>query len=286
MTGILGALLGAGLLLIVSPWLWPRGRRSVRGAGRVSRIADRLTRAGFPGIAPGAFVAVSVLLGVASGALVQAVIGLPAVAAIALVAGGVGPWQVAGWRARTRVRTHRALWPEVVDHLVASVRAGRPLPDAIAALAEEGPAPLRPGFALFERRWRESGTMGVALDALKRHFADSTADRLFEIVRMARQVGGTELPGVLRDLSVALRQDLALRAEVEARQSWVTNAAKLGVTAPWIVLVLLATRPEAARAYNTPAGLVLILGALVVTLVAYRVMIAIGRLPDEQRWFG
>jgi tight adherence protein B len=32
-------------------------------------------------------------------------------------------------------------------------------------------------------------------------------------------------------------------------------------------------------------GIVVILGALAVTLIAYRVMLAIGRLPEEQRWF-
>jgi tight adherence protein B len=51
------------------------------------------------------------------------------------------------------------------------------------------------------------------------------------------------------------------------------------------VLLLLATRPEAAIAYNTAAGAVLIIGGLVVSVVAYRVMLAIGRLPEERRWF-
>jgi tight adherence protein B len=172
-----------------------------------------------------------------------------------------------------------------VDHLVAAVRAGMPLPDALAALAETGPPPLRPGFRRFEERWRRTGTVGPALDDLKQHLADPTADRLIEVLRMAREVGGTELPSVLRDLAAHLRQDLALRAEVEARQSWVTNAGKLGLAAPWIVLGLLATRPEAARAYATPQGTVLLLAAAGVTLVAYRVMLAIGRLPEDRRWF-
>jgi tight adherence protein B len=127
--------------------------------------------------------------------------------------------------------------------------------------------------------------VGAAFDAAKAHVADPTSDRLFEILRMARQVGGTELPSVLRDLAGHLRQDLALRAEVEARQSWVTGAGKLGLAAPWVVLVLLATRPEAARAYGSPAGAVLVLSAAAVTAVAYRVMLALGRLPEDRRWF-
>ena len=79
--------------------------------------------------------------------------------------------------------------------------------------------------------------------------------------------------------------ELAVRSEVEARQSWVVNAARLGVAAPWIVLLLLASRPEAAAAYNSPPGWLVLGVGLVVTVVAYRVMIALGRLPEERRWF-
>jgi tight adherence protein B len=283
---LLGAVGGTGLVLVASPWLWPRRERARAAAGRwTAAVEDRLGRAGFPSTAPGVFVAMSAVLGVGAAALVLALTGLTAVAALTLLVGALTPWAVAGWRARSRQRAARGLWPEVVDHLVASIRAGMPLPDALASLSERGPSALRPGFTRFEERWRRTGTVGPALDDLKQHFADPTADRLIEVLRMAREVGGTELPSVLRDLAVHLRQDLALRAEVEARQSWVTNAGKLGLAAPWIVLGLLCTRPEAATAYGTPQGTILLLAAAGVTVVAYRVMLAIGRLPEDRRWF-
>jgi tight adherence protein B len=283
---LLGALGGIGLVLVLAPVLRPRRAAPAKGARSWSgAVEERLGRAGLPRLAPGVFVATSLALGAALGAIVLAVTGLAAAAGLALVVGALAPWTVAGARARSRARAARALWPEVVDHLVTALRAGMPLPDAIAALAGQGPAPLRPGFRRFEERWRRTGTVGPALDGLKEHFADPTADRLVEVLRMAREVGGTELPAVLRDLAAHLRQDLAVRAEVEARQTWVTNAGKLGLAAPWIVLALLATRPEAARAYATPGGTVLLLVAAVVTVAAYRVMLAIGRLPEDRRWF-
>ena len=42
---------------------------------------------------------------------------------------------------------------------------------------------------------------------------------------------------------------------------------------------------DTAAAYNTAAGGILIVGGLGVTVVAYRLMIAIGRIPEERRWF-
>ena len=60
-------------------------------------------------------------------------------------------------------------------------------------------------------------------------------------------------------------------------------AARLAVAAPWIVLALLATRPEAAAAYNTPAGFAVLAVGGACTVVAYLVMLRIARLPDDPR---
>lgn len=120
---------------------------------------------------------------------------------------------------------------------------------------------------------------------MKERLGDPIADRILETLRMSREVGGNELPTVLRALAAHLRQEAAIRGEVEARQSWVMNAARLGAAAPWVILALLATRPEAAAAYNTSTGIAVIVGGLVVTVIAYRLMIALARLPEERRWF-
>jgi tight adherence protein B len=45
-------------------------------------------------------------------------------------------------------------------------------------------------------------------------------------------------------------------------------------------------RPEGAEAYGTPEGMLVICLGAFVSVVAYRVMIRIGRLPEPGRWFG
>lgn len=55
------------------------------------------------------------------------------------------------------------------------------------------------------------------------------------------------------------------------------------MAAPWVVLAMLSLRPEAVAAYDTTAGLVVLAVGGGVSLVAYRVMLRIGRLPDDQR---
>lgn len=289
MSLLLGALLGIGLLLCASPLLWPAlvavAGDSRAGNGRSNSIRDVLNQAGFSRVPLSVFVALSACTGLAAGAVAEVLFGVLALDAGVVVAGFALPFAIVRWRAQSRRRAARTVWPDAVDHLVSAVRSGIALPDSVSTLAHAGPMASRSAFAEFEAGYRATGNFGLSINALKARLADPVADRILETLRMSREVGGSDLTRVLRNLSAYLRDDAAIRAEVAARQSWVMNAAKLGVAAPWVVLLLLASRPEAALAYNTPQGTLLILGGLGVTILAYRIMLAIGRLPEERRWF-
>jgi tight adherence protein B len=248
-------------------------------------MRERLVQAGLAQVTPAMVVVVSAILGAAVVATTFAALGVIVLAVAAGLAAALLPSLVIGWRARAHRRAARVVWPDVVDQLVSAVRSGLALPDGIVTLSTTGPVITRAAFASFAADYRVTGNFGECLDELKLRLADPVADRILETLRMSREVGGSELTTILRNLSVYLRQETAIRSEVEARQSWVMNAAKLGVAAPWIVLVLLATRPEAAAAYNSAGGAMLIAIGLVVSFVAYRVMISIGRLPEDRRWF-
>ena len=283
---ILGSVLGCGILLLAAPLLWPR--RATRPQVRPSAsdvIRTRLTQAGFESVPVAVFLTLSALVAVIAAALCQVLLGVTAITIAAGVAGAMLPTLLVMVKAQARRQATRTVWPDVVDHLVSAVRSGLALPDSVSSLARNGPPETREAFAAFEREYRATGSFSHAIDTLKDSLADPVADRILETLRMAREVGGSDLTQVLRSLATWLRQDAAIRQEAEARQSWVVNAAKLGVAAPWIILVLLASRPEAALAYNSATGLIVIVSGLAVSVVAYRVMIAVGKLPEEKRWF-
>ena len=88
---------------------------------------------------------------------------------------------------------------------------------------------------------------------------------------------------MLRTLSELLRADARTRAELETRQGWVVNAARLAVAAPWAVLLLLGTQSQTLQAYDSPGGTLLLAIGGGVCVVAYRLMLRIGRLPEERR---
>ncbi len=286
MTFVWGAVLAAGLLLMLSPWLWPAGSRRHTVTARRGRIARLLEDAGMSRVSVASIVVVAGVCGAVAAAVAWLIAPVAALALVAAAAGALAPFTWLQARRSKLRRTRRGLWPDVCDLLIASVRAGMSLPDAVASLADSAPAELRPAFAGFARDMAASGHFDSSVQRLKTNLADPVADRIVETLRMARQVGGTELTAVLRALASSVRADAALRAEVESRQSWIRGAAVLGVIAPWVILAMLAMRPEGARAYGSPGGIVLILVGAAVSLLAYRLMIRLGRLPEPRRWFG
>ena len=174
-------------------------------------------------------------------------------------------------------------WPDAVDQLASAVRAGLALPEAVADLARRGPEPLRLAFLEFDGEYRATGSFSRALDSLQDVLSDSVADRVCASLRIARDVGGNDLGNVLRTLSTLLREEMRTRGEISARQSWTVNAARISVAAPWVTLVLLCTRPEAVAAFTTWTGTFVLAGSALVSVIAYRLMRRLGRLPAPER---
>lgn len=280
MGALVGLGVGLGLMLVWSAFFLPR---STTPTARTGRTADLLSRAGLGGVSVAGFVVLCLVCGVVAAALLQAVSGTPPVAVVFGLMGAWFPVGVVAGRARRRQRELAEVWPEAVDNLVSAVRAGMSLPDALTALGSRGPEPLRPAFDQFALDYQVTGRFGECLDRLKDRLADPVGDRVIEGLRVAREVGGGELGRLLRDLSAYLRDDLRTRSELESRQAWTVNGARLAVAAPWLVLLMMSFQSDVIRRYASPAGVVVLTIGAVACVVAYRLMMRIGRLPVERR---
>lgn len=281
----IGLLLGLGLLLI---WVacWEGAARAPRRTAWTTwseRLHDDLIRVGLGTVPPIAVPGICVGLGLLVAVTIASISGAGVIALALGAAASVVPLAVLTGAAQRRRIELREVWPEVVDHINSAVRAGLSLPEALVQVGQKGPEALRDPFVEFARDYQASGDFSSALDRLKVRLADPVGDRIIEALRITRDVGGTDLGQLLRTLSAFLREDARTRAELEARQSWTVNASRLALAAPWIVLGLMATRPEAAQAYDTPSGLVVILCGAIISVVAYRVMLRIARLPQDER---
>jgi tight adherence protein B len=250
---------------------------------RRQRLHNWMTRAGVGRVSIGQLVAVCLAIATVTGMSLFALTHAFWLALTFAVLTGYLPVAVLKARHARRVRERREVWPDAIDNLVSAVRAGMSLPDAVSILAERGPEALREPFGHFAAAYAATGRFGEALEQVKEELADPAADRVFEALRVTREVGGSELGRTLRTLSAFLRDEHRVRRELEARQSWVIVAARLAFATPWFVLVLLATKPEAVAAYQRPAGAVVIAVGAVLATAGYRLMLRIGRLPTEER---
>ena len=178
-----------------------------------------------------------------------------------------------------------AAWPEVIDHLMSGIQSGLSLTESLAGLSTRGPEVLRPAFTQFKVTLYGSGDLTQSIKELKALFSHHGSDQIFEALIISKALGGSELLQILRALGDFLRQDLALRREIEVKHGWIKNSAHLSAAAPWILLLLLSTQPSTAAAYSTFSGAMILSAGLVMTAIAYIWMNRLGRLPQTPRVF-
>lgn len=264
---VVGLALGLGIFVLVVP----------RERIRVSRVA----LSAHPWRAIAASVALA-LLGYVCAVSLTGVLGLGF--ALGALGASVLPWWTAR-RNRRRAEEAQACFPELIETLIARVRSGDTVMAALGVAAQSAPPSISDPARACDESYRMTGNVTVALDDLKRTWADSTGDLLVETLRVAHATGGSNTVVVLRDLADQIRMDRNTRRDIEAKQSWVRVAARVGVAAPWVVLIFLSFRPEAATAYNSPTGLAVLIVGLGLSVCAYWSMLALGRTTVTRRVF-
>lgn len=282
MGAVVGLVAGIGLLLIALAF-GTDGQRLRSRPRRDSRVQELIRAAAIPRLTPAGLIGACAGSALLVGSLALIVTAVPMVAVLAAVGSACVPILLLRRRIGQQAKARQESWPDAVDQLASAVRAGLALPEAVSDLGRRGPTSLRYSFQEFDVEYRATGSFSLGLEALQDALADPVADRVCASLRIARDVGGSDLGHVLRTLSALLREDLRTRGEITARQSWTVNAARISVAAPWLTLALLCTRPEAVAAFTSWTGTFILAGSALVSFVAYRLMRRLGRLPVPER---
>ena len=257
MGAFVGLLAGLGVLLVWHGLSAPTRARSARMSGAKTR--ELLAQAGLPGVSPARLVAAQVALGLVAGAITFVVTQSISVSLVFVT-----------FRRRRAAAPGHETAPQAPGRPARALARGRRQPDLrrprrpVAAggarrrSARAGRSRCGSRFVSSAPTTGPPGGSTSRLDRLKDALADPVGDRVVESLRVAREVGGTDLGRLLSTLSAFLRDDARTRAELLARQSWSVNAARMAVAAPWLVLLLLATQRETLQAYDTPTGTVIL----------------------------
>lgn len=194
----------------------------------------------------------------------------------ALVVGviaGVVPYLVVSVLRSLRIRRFEEQFPEAVELIARSMRAGHAFTSGIRTAAEELPTPAGPEFKLLYERQN----FGAPLPDALRAFADRvpTIDARFFVtaVLTQREVGGN-LAEILDRLASVMRQRFRIRREVQTKSAHGRMTAYVLAAMPPVLAILMAfINPEQIRTLlSDPLGLRILGGAAVLQVLGILVV--------------
>lgn len=253
LAGLLGALLAAGVVLLVAG-LRRRPGRSGRRAGSRPAIGRRLRALGRthgPRLA----------LGAVAGIGFAAVTGMGAMALVVPIA-------VVGLPMLLSAPPNRDIeMLEVLDRwvrgLAATLPTGRSISDAIRVSVRNAPALLAGPLTLLVARLDERWTTPEALRAMADELDSPDADAVLAALALAAERGGTGATATLHALADSIQDRLKAQREIEterAKPRIVVRQVTI-VTVAALALALVFAR-EFFAPYGTPAGQAILLALL------------------------
>jgi Flp pilus assembly protein TadB len=204
--------------------------------------------------------------GIAVTLLALGLTGVPAAAVALGSMGAVVPVAAATVRA---TREHEAIadaWPDFIALIRSNLASGASLPEAFGAAGRESGDRLAAAADRVTEATRRGAGFVAVLSDLQADFADPLADRVFASLAAAHRTGGSRVGVVLGALGTSIADELRLRKAHRAALTQQRLTAAVALVAPWALLMLtLATNPQAADVYRTASGVRVIVAGLLAT---------------------
>lgn len=237
-------------------------RRLLDGAGQPLGLSA------FLGLC-GASAATGVLL--ASWFFGDALLGLP------LIGSAIVPWLWLLWRRRARMRRFELMFPEALDLLSRSLRAGHALSAGLHMVGEELADPVGPEFERISEEIRLGLDMPQALANLTDRLDVPEIPFFVTALVIQRETGGN-LAEIIDNLSRVLRERHSMHGKVRAVTAQTRWSANLLVCAPFAFTgaMALMRRDYISPLWETPSGHKLSMIALVLVLLGWAVCRRVG----------
>lgn len=247
-----------------------------------------LARAGLAHLPPHWLLLITLGAGLGSALIIQLLIGLPLATLAALPGGPFALWAYLSWRYHAQQRLRHEAIVEAVLTMERALATNTTVIGGLEILATSGPEPLQAEFQRVVGEVNRAGMpLMIALRGLRRRLADPVADDFVDALMQAVERGGSGLARSLESLADQALADQAIRREAEALQAGNQFGALIvigGTIALFVILRRL--NPEYMRFYDEWYGQVVAAGGATGLFLAYKWMLAIGRLPSEPRLTG
>lgn len=253
------------------------------GAPRFRRIQEFLVQAGLRDVSPRDFLLFSLGSGLSVGVAVQILLAWLVVSVLAFGLGLSAPLAYYVQRHdRRQARLQEGL-VEAIAQLRDMIRTGLSVPEALTALARNGPDDLRPEFATLAREMRLLG-FEPALLAMRERLADPLFDTASAAILLNDRLGGRNVSQVLDSLANATRAQLRVQQELRAYQSRTVLSARIVAGVPLFLLIAIrAISPRYLEVFTNWPGQLILAGCVVSVAIGYGAMLWLSRLPGEPR---
>lgn len=176
-------------------------------------------------------------------------------------------------------------WPQFEETFISALQSGLSIGDSFSFANDfEIPQVSKPLGRMIQE-FDRGHSVSDAMKVLKREMKLASTDLFVSIVSLAHNSGGQNLVEALQEHVTAVRYQLASHGDISARQNAILAVAKLGLLAPWILLLVLCTNQQTRESFNTLPGGMLLIGGFAVSMLAYRLTIAAGRARTFKRIF-
>jgi tight adherence protein B len=204
---------------------------------------------------------------------------------IALAASALFFREVNSIRKSQRERIREESWPQFEEAYISAIQSGISISDSFSFVADFESPGLRNEVTELISNIDRGESLEQALRKFRAKVALASADLFVAIISLANHSGGNSLVSALTQHVQAVRFELAARGDVRARQGAILSVAKLGLLSPWVLVAVLSVNPQTRETFNSVAGQALLLGGFAVSFVAYRLVVAAGKLAKFKHIF-
>jgi tight adherence protein B len=172
-------------------------------------------------------------------------------------------------RARTkRIFQFEEQFPEAVDLISRALRAGHALPTGLGMVADEMPAPVGREFRIVFDEQNFGLTLSVALQNFARRVPVLDA-RFFVVAVLTQLEAGGNLAEVLDNLSSVIRERFKVKRQVQviSAHGRITGTILTMMPPCLAIFTAFASGGETIRAFMTPIGQKMIIGAVILQVL-------------------
>jgi tight adherence protein B len=243
------------------------GRQLAEAGGFSDAVERRLEQAGMP-VRVGEFVATSGLAALVAGLLGELVFGNLLFAVLFAAIGGAAPWAYLGYKLNRRVNQLHAQLPDVMMILASSMRAGHSFLQALDTVAKEIGDPSAPEFSRVVAEIRLGRPVEEALSALADRVGTDEFKWAVMAVNVQRDVGGN-LAEILDTVAETVRERDTVRRQVKVLSAEGRLSVKILVALPFLMTLYVAkVNPAYIRLlWTTRPGLIMVGFAVVLMAI-------------------